>query len=110
MVLDPRSDELDYLIIPKPITTSIRGSKQPTRAQIKAACAIVAINQNNGFGSGVGESGTASVANGIVFQQRTQYPRPSTMNPSAPNLAVLMPLAAPAIFVQASYSECLSHY
>jgi hypothetical protein len=81
---------------------------KPTEAQMKAACTILAINQNNGFGAGNADSGTASVTNGIIFKQYTQYPRPTTMNPSAPNVATLMPLAAPGIFIQSSYYSCLN--
>jgi len=68
----------------------------------------VAIQQNNGFGPG--SSQTASVTNGIVFQQNTQYRRPTTMNPSAPNVNVLLPLAAPGIFVRDSYNNCHSQF
>ena len=79
----------------------------PTPGQIQAACTIIAINANNGFGSAGGDSATASLANGIVFQQYTQSGRLNTMNPSSPNLNALMPLAAPGIFVQNTYYNCL---
>jgi hypothetical protein len=82
----------------------------PTPAQIEAACTILAINQNNGLGAGAGDSATASLANGVVFRQYTQYSMPETMNPSAANVVVLGPLAAPEIYLQASYQNCLSHF
>jgi RHS repeat-associated protein len=94
---------------PKP-TATISAIHPPTEAQIRAACTVVAINSNNGFGNASGDSRSASNANGVVFQQYTQYPRPTTMNPSAPNIGVLAPLAAPGLFVQATYQKCLSKF
>jgi hypothetical protein len=69
---------------------------------------IDALNANNGLGLPTGgpPSSTDSIANGVVFQQYTQYARPTTMNPGAPNVAALNPLAAPGIFVQNSYYNC----
>ena len=91
-------------------TATISAAYPPTEAQIKAACTVVAIGLNNGFGNGPGDSSSASNANGVIFQQYTQYPRPTTMNPSALNVSALGPLAAPGLFVQASYQNCLSSF
>jgi len=92
------------------VTATISAVHPPTLAQVKGACTVVATNANNGFGDMAGDSGSAWNANGIVFQQYTQYARPNTMNPSAPNISVLLPLAAPGLFVQATYQKCLSQF
>ena len=71
---------------------------------INAACIGKAIGDNNAFGEG--SAPTAWNANGVVFRQYTQYERPSTINPSAPNVNALTPLAAPGIFIQNTYYAC----
>jgi RHS repeat-associated protein len=72
-----------------------------------ADCIIDALNANNGLGLPTGgrPSSTDSIANGVVFQQNTQVGS-RAMNPGAPNVAGLSPLAAPGIFVQNSYHNC----
>jgi len=85
---------------------------KPSPQMIKAICTIDALNANNGLGlptPSLSLSGSESVANGIVFQQSTQH-GVRTMNPSSPNMAVMGPLAAPGIFVQNSYVNCLEHF
>jgi hypothetical protein len=89
-----------------PSILTIRGVGQPTPGQMQAACTIVAISQNNGFGSGVQDSTSASIHNGIVFQMYTQYRRPSTMNPSSSKVLALGVLAAPGWGVESAYASC----
>jgi len=94
-----------------PATAVVKGPPAPPSQQtIEAICTIDALNANNGLGlpaPGVAPSGTESVANGIVFQQSTQH-GVRTMNTTAPNINLVGPLAAPGIFVQNSYYNCLS--
>jgi RHS repeat-associated protein len=78
----------------------------PTEEQVNAMCSVYAINANNGFGDAAADSANASIWSGTKFEQYTQYPRPTTMNPSAPTIMVLAPLAAPSIYIQASYNNC----
>ena len=93
-----------------PVISAVRPPTPPTPGQIQAACTILAINANNGFGSVAGDSATASLSNGIVFQQYTQSGRLNALNPSSPNVNALMPLAAPGIFVQNTYYNCLASH
>jgi RHS repeat-associated protein len=82
------------------------GPPAPTKSEIDGACQIYAINSNNSFDQL--SSPTAWNANGVVFSQYTQYARPNEINPDATNVNFLTPLSAPAIFIQASMSTCMS--
>ena len=81
---------------------------RPTKEQFIAACSDYAIISNNVFD--VGASQAASLGSGIVFQQYTQYSRPTTMNPSSSSIALLGPLSAPGIGVAAAYNNCMAAF
>jgi RHS repeat-associated protein len=81
--------------------------QQSTWYQARGACTYYATEANNGFGNVGADSANASIWNGTKFQQYTQYPRPTTMNPSAPSILVLGPLASPSLYFQASYQQCM---
>jgi RHS repeat-associated protein len=89
---------------------TISAVHKPTESEVEAACTVYAINANNGFGSVGGDSASASIWSGITFKQDTQYRRPNTMNPSAPNILILGFLASPSIYIQASYQKCKSAF
>jgi RHS repeat-associated protein len=89
-----------------PLTPSVSAVHPPTESTIEGACTYYATLANNGFGNVAADSANASIWNGIKFQQYTQYRRPSTMNPNAPKVLALSPLAGPSIPLQASYRNC----
>ena len=85
---------------------TISALEQPilTQDQINAACMMQAYSNNNGFDQN--SAPTAWNANGVVFQQYTQYRRPSTINPSANNAGAANVLIAPEVFLNADYHQC----
>jgi RHS repeat-associated protein len=90
---------------PEPATVSaVPTPAELTQDQINAACMIYAYNNNNGFDQN--SSPTAWNANGLLFTQYTQYPRPSAMNPSSGSANVFNILVAPQVFTNADYHRC----
>jgi len=75
-----------------------------TQDQINGACGMIAYTNNNAFDQN--SSASAWNANGVVFEQYTQYSRPSTMNPNAVNANAYNIIVAPEIFVNADYHAC----